>query len=205
MKIKTFEEYSLNESASGSIWDTHGEKLPSIFKKTIYRLPTQEELREFESFELTGSEIVKGFGYTMIGRGMRSNKNSSMIRSAIKSLCEMFPDNKEYKAALTEAKYGHTVQKMNESITDEEFLSAEIEKIKSINSFDALKEYAMYITMGFMMPLNPIDPIRSVLRDKIYEIKNRIEDESHIKMIDSYLINLEGDRKDFSIPDGAMC
>ena len=207
MKLKSFNEFSLNESQStSSIWEKYGENLPSIFKRTIYRLPTQDELREFESFQLEGKDILNGFGYTMIGRGVKSVENTRMIISSIESLCEMFPENVEYKAALTQAKYGHTTQKLHESISDEEFLSKEIEKIKAIDSFDALKEYAMYMTMGFMMPLNPIDPIRSVLRDKIYELRDIIEsDESQpLGVFDSYLINLEGDRKDITIPDGAM-
>ena len=78
---------------------------PSIFQRTIYRLPTQDELKEFENFNLTGAEVFAGFGYTIIGRGIQSFENKKMIIDSIKSLCEMYPENKEYKAALTQATY----------------------------------------------------------------------------------------------------
>ena len=51
--------------------------------------------------------------------------------------------------------------------------------------------------MGKHFPLNPIDPIRSSLREKIYELNlNDI-----CKM---YLTNLEGDWKEIILPPGAM-
>jgi len=105
MKLFNFDEF-LNES---TLWDDHKE-LPSIFNQTIYRLPTAEELKEFEKFNLTGREVVQGFNYTIVGRGIKSPKSRQMIIDSIQSLCEMYPDNKEYKAALTEAKYADTLQ-----------------------------------------------------------------------------------------------
>jgi len=91
-----------NAEEKQSIWDKYGEKLPSIFRGTIYRLPTKEELEEVNSFNLTSSEISEGFNYTIVGRGMFSDKNKEMIVNSIKMLCDLYPDNKEYKEALKE-------------------------------------------------------------------------------------------------------
>ena len=113
MKINTFKQFSLNESnnTSISIWEKYGENLPTIFKKTIYKLPTQAQLEEFEAFQLESEDIVNGFGYTIIGRGMKSEANSRMIISSISMLCDKYPDNKEYKIALNQAKmkYGKKI------------------------------------------------------------------------------------------------
>ena len=87
-----------------NIWDKPGENLPSIFKKTIYRLPTDEELREFEKFDLDSRDVYFGFYYTIVGRGIKSFENKKLIIDSITSLCEMYPENKEYKDALTLAK-----------------------------------------------------------------------------------------------------
>ena len=84
-----------------SIWDKYDKNIPSIFRQTIYRLPTAEELKEFDSYkELTADDIVQGFSYTIIGRGVNSPKNEAMIRESIAMLAETFPDNTVYKQAL---------------------------------------------------------------------------------------------------------
>lgn len=74
--------------------------LPSIFTRTIYRHPTDEELAEVDSCNLTSEEIVGGVGYTIIGRGIKSEENAQMIYQTIKRLSEMFPEKEEYKKAL---------------------------------------------------------------------------------------------------------
>lgn len=74
-------------------------RVPSIFSRTIYGIPNDEELREVNSCGLTCDEIISGFEYTIIGRGMKSKKNSQMIMASIARLCELFPDNGEYAKA----------------------------------------------------------------------------------------------------------
>jgi len=76
---------------------------PSIFKKTIYRLPTEEELDEVHSFKLSSDKLLDGFCYTIIGRGILSQDNKNKIISSIKMLCSMHPKNIEYKNALSKA------------------------------------------------------------------------------------------------------
>jgi hypothetical protein len=73
--------------------------VPSIFTHTIYRMPTDEELEEFGKFELDADEIIKGFSYTMIGRGRKNPTNRKLISDSIKRLTEMFPHNEDYKEA----------------------------------------------------------------------------------------------------------
>lgn len=76
---------------------------PNIFRQTIYRIPNEEELRDVNKYNLTAEQIVKGFGYTLIGRGVASNENKNQILESIKLLCKLFPENHEYKEALTKA------------------------------------------------------------------------------------------------------
>lgn len=77
---------------------------PSIFSRTIYRLPTADELYELNSYHLDSQKILSGFKYTLIGRGILSQKNKDMIVDSISILCDLFPDNIEYKKALDESK-----------------------------------------------------------------------------------------------------
>ena len=89
--MKTFYEI-INEAETKS--------KPSIFSHTIYRLPTEDELKEVDSCKLSAKEIVNGFGYTIIGRGIKSSKNSQMIKQSVKMLSDLFPENQEYKKAI---------------------------------------------------------------------------------------------------------
>jgi hypothetical protein len=80
------------------------ESKPEIFSHTIYRLPTQNELQEFENYDLSSEDIIKGFSYTIIGRGLASNKNKQMIIDSIKMLCDKYPNNQIYTEALSKIK-----------------------------------------------------------------------------------------------------
>lgn len=85
---------------------------PSIFNHTIYRMPSEDELKEFEKFpDLTAKEIEDGFGYTMIGRGIPDKENSKMIQDSIKMLIERYPEDKRYKEALEIAILNKTNEK----------------------------------------------------------------------------------------------
>jgi len=94
----------LNESIQQvytTIWDKHGENLPEIFKKTIYRMPTTSELSNINSFKLNEDEIIQGLSYTIIGRGMKNEESKVKIINSISNLYKMYPDNNEYKKALS--------------------------------------------------------------------------------------------------------
>lgn len=77
---------------------------PDIFTHTIYRSPTEQELKDVHDADLTADEIKQGFGYTMIGRGIASDENKAMIIDAISRLVKMYPGIPKYKEALTKAK-----------------------------------------------------------------------------------------------------
>ncbi len=76
---------------------------PNIFTHTIYRIPTKDELLKLNEYNLTSDDIVNGFGYTIIGRGILSTENKNMIIESINFLCELFPHNQTYKEALSKA------------------------------------------------------------------------------------------------------
>ena len=74
--------------------------LPSIFRGTAYRIPTEEEFKEIDSYNLKAHDIVDGFCYTIIGKGINSQKNIETIIKCVKMLSDMFPENEEYKKAI---------------------------------------------------------------------------------------------------------
>jgi hypothetical protein len=93
---------------------------------------------------------------------------------------------------------------LNESEDNEEepravFLEGELLKIEGIDDKESLDEYVNFLTCHHHFPLNPIDPIRSALREKIYELK---ETENNINSM--YLHNLEGEWKAIVLPPGAV-
>jgi len=87
--------YSYNESDENS--------KPEIFSYTTYDLPREEDLIDVNQYGLPAEEILNGFYYTIVGRGILSEKNRKMIIEAIARLCQMYPDNEEYKKALIKA------------------------------------------------------------------------------------------------------
>lgn len=88
-------------------------KQPKIFSQTIYRTPTKEELIELNSFNLKADEIVNGFNYTIVGKGINSDKNKRMVYHSIQLLLNMYPNNKEYQLAFNKVKNEND---LNESI-----------------------------------------------------------------------------------------
>ncbi len=82
--------------------------LPKIFTHTIYRLPTYEEYVDIHNHDLTVDEIINGFKYTIIGRGITTKQNKKMVYEAILILTKIFPKNLIYWKALNKIsqKYG---------------------------------------------------------------------------------------------------
>ena len=74
-------------------------KIPNMFYSTKYRLPTDEDLVEIDSCNLSAKEIVNGFSYTIIGKGLRSAENTRLITKSLEMLHAMFP-NPKYKKAI---------------------------------------------------------------------------------------------------------
>lgn len=100
--VRTFSEWV--QVRENTIWERH-KQLPSIFTRTYYALPTSEQVEEFEQFpHLTAEEIVQGFGYTIVGRGVNSPENSRKIVESIRMLVDRYPEQEAYKDALELAK-----------------------------------------------------------------------------------------------------
>ena len=93
---------------------------------------------------------------------------------------------------------------LNESEDMEKYLREECDKIESISSYDDLYEKVTFLTMGFLAPLNPGEPIRSLLRSKVTEILENEKDEKRIAQLQQFQTMLEGEQKQFHVPPGAM-
>ena len=121
--MKTFEEFNENQSANqstglpysagSSIEDTVTNPppilrnlpgRPSIFMRTIYRLPNNIELAEVNDFNMKAEQVLNGFWCTIVGRGILDSENKQMIVNSIQKLRELYPENEEYKTALEKAK-----------------------------------------------------------------------------------------------------
>lgn len=97
--LQTFNEW-LQEN---NLWERHKE-LPSIFRRTYYALPTSEQIEEFALYKnLTADDILDGFSYTIIGRGMKNPDNDKKIVNSIQMLVDRYPENKTYQDALVKA------------------------------------------------------------------------------------------------------
>ena len=93
----------------------------NVFKSTIYRMPTDDELRKFEKFpEETVEQIANEIEYTIIGRGMTTDKNINLMRNAAARLFELFPDNPKYKQLIEKFKNlkSYFTSEQNENIND---------------------------------------------------------------------------------------
>ena len=108
--MKTYKEF-LNEDKN---WDELIKRLnskpdpneirtefPFVFQYTLYRIPTNEELKNFEKYpELTPKQVLNEFGYIHIGKGVLSDKVKNKIVESIQKLCDLYPENEKYKEAL---------------------------------------------------------------------------------------------------------
>jgi hypothetical protein len=91
------ETYKLPSSMKG----TKRVEFPFIFDHTLYRVPTDEELKEFEKYpELTPKQILNEFTYTLVGRGILNFENKSQIVESIQNLSDLYPEDTRYEEAL---------------------------------------------------------------------------------------------------------
>lgn len=154
-----------------------GRSMPTIFTRTIYRLPTNEELFEVNNYQLEADEIVKGFSYTIIGRGMRSPSNVNMIKESIKMLCDLYPENLEYKKALD------NVAPLNPRITEN--INESVEPVVMLRKYGELGDLCF-----------------DLLRDKHTLGTNVVENKEEIwKYINDKLDEIEINRKNDTGPD----
>jgi len=104
--MKNFNEF-INEHKiidpliSTTINDEKRKEFPFIFKYTLYRIPTNEEMKAFEKYpELTPKQILNEFGYIQIGKGILSDKIKNKIVESIQKLCDLYPEDSRYKESL---------------------------------------------------------------------------------------------------------
>jgi len=83
---------------------------PKIFTYTAYKLPSKEDLIDIDNCNLPAEEIISGFGYTIVGRGMLGDEQKKDIIKSIQMLVDMFPTNKEYKKALETVKQKYNLK-----------------------------------------------------------------------------------------------
>jgi hypothetical protein len=107
LPICNYIEKKLNETYKlpSSVKDSKRVEFPYIFDRTLYRVPTNEELKEFERYpELTPKQIVNEFTYTIIGKGILGFENRSQIVESIQNLTELYPEDTRYVEALEMAR-----------------------------------------------------------------------------------------------------
>lgn len=97
--MKSIREYLLEKNENEDKWWL--KERPSIFKETTYRFPTDEELEEFKNYpNLTPDDIMNGFNYTLVGKGMLDDITFQKIKKCVEMLIDKYPDNTKYKEAL---------------------------------------------------------------------------------------------------------
>ena len=89
--IKSINSF-LNESIESN-------EYPEFFNSTHYRIPTQEELIDIHKCNLNSTKIIHGFYYNIVGKGIIDNVKKQRISDCITSLCNLDPNNEEYKKA----------------------------------------------------------------------------------------------------------
>lgn len=109
MKIKELETLIENTIAKVLKEQDENKPLPSIFTRTIYRMPTDEEIKDFANYDLSGNDVENGLFYTIVGRGILDDKNKRLIVKALKRVTEIFPDDKSFKAAYDIGKGRYTI------------------------------------------------------------------------------------------------
>jgi hypothetical protein len=73
---------------------------PEFFSRTFYSEPTDEQLKDINLSGLSTKDIINGFGYSIIGRGVFGKEPKDTIIKSIERLCNMYPDNEYYKKVL---------------------------------------------------------------------------------------------------------
>lgn len=105
VELKNIENIYLNEEFEN--------KKPKIFTYTKYDLPDEEDLIDINNYNLSVDDIINGFRYTIIGRGIKDNKRIKMIIDSIKLLSEKYPENKIYSEALKKIKDENNIDENN--------------------------------------------------------------------------------------------
>jgi hypothetical protein len=83
-----------------------------------------------------------------------------------------------------------------------QYTKDQIDKVKSTSSFDEMKK-SIPMMMDSLLGFNPIEPLRSVVREKLTELYGKEVNEQNKIEISNILKRIEGSFKPRNIPDGA--
>ena len=167
--------------------EQENKSLPKIFTQTIYRMPTDEEIKDFSNYDLSGNDVEKGLHYTIVGRGILDNKNKQLIVKSLKRVTELFPDNESFKAAynIGKGKYSITPPININKLTQYANAIAIICNGEYGSVYYNPKQQHVFICLG---DSNPFDreslmwTIRDAIKDSVWidddRIKITIENES---------------------------
>lgn len=93
---------------------------------------------------------------------------------------------------------------LNNIESDEEWLNKVLENVNNISTYEELEQSVIDMTCGKHLPLNPTDPLRTTLRNKIESFLESETNEDNIEMLENYHRILEGEWKEIILPPGAM-
>jgi hypothetical protein len=126
-----------------------------------------------------------------------------IIRKNLMEILERQTGDLEYTHA-SDAKPENDSYQLGEDEETKKFLAQEIEEVNKLSTIEELDKYVFKHTLGHMAPFNPVDPFRTICREKFKELGKKAVTEREKDIVRMALINLEGERKDFHIPDGAL-
>jgi len=87
---------------------------------------------------------------------------------------------------------------------DRKFMEEELKNLKSISSISEMDKWIFEKTCGHHFPMNPIEPLRTALREKLQELSSSSINERENRLVSNWLTMVEGEWKPIEIPDGAM-
>jgi hypothetical protein len=104
LPICNFIEKTLNQTYKSENKPKRTE-FPFIFNGTLYRIPTNKELQEFERYpDLTPQQVLDEFKYICIGKGILNLEIKNQICDCIQKLIGLYPDDLRYKESFLLAK-----------------------------------------------------------------------------------------------------
>jgi hypothetical protein len=83
----------------------------------------------------------------------------------------------------------------------QDWMNDVIREVRLISSTKEMRDWMKEKTMGYMMPLNPTEPLRSILKEKLVELSSDPDFDSHMRLL---LSRLDGGWQQISIPPGAV-
>jgi hypothetical protein len=95
---------------------------------------------------------------------------------------------------------------LNENQNIDNLIKNWLTTFENISTFEELYTQIGNLTLGFLSPLNPQEPLRSILKEKISTLLQTETVTENIKLLEKYqdMLNTVWEPKDLQIPPGAM-